>query len=86
VVFPRLVDLLLNRIMNHTAHHVDVKISMFKLPAAQQAIEEMFPTQVPVAQWSWKYYLDCCRCCKLYDYESRAWLDFEGRTTTLRHC
>jgi omega-6 fatty acid desaturase (delta-12 desaturase) len=79
VVFPRVVNLLLNHIMEHTAHHVDVRIPMFELAAAQRAIEEMFPEQAPVARWSWKYYRDCCRACKLYDYESRVWLDFEGR-------
>lgn len=85
-MFPRPIDLLLNHIMEHTAHHVDVKIAMFELPAARRAVEQMFPAQVPVVQWSWKYYLDCCRRCKLYDYEKRAWTDFEGRPTVLGTC
>ena len=84
VEFPRPVDVVLNHIMDHTAHHADVKISMFELAAAQRAIEQMFPRQAPVARWSWRYYRECCRRCKLYDYNLQVWLDFDGRPTTGR--
>lgn len=78
VLFPAPVGALLGNIMEHTAHHVDVRIPMFHLPQAQSAIEAMLPGRVTVIRWSWRYYVEVCRCCKLFDYENRRWLDFEG--------
>lgn len=79
VEFPRPIGLLFGNIMDHTAHHVDVKIPMHRLPEAQRVLEAQFPDQVPVQPWSWRAYVENCRQCKLYDYETRQWLDFDGR-------
>ena len=84
VEFPRPVDVVLNHIMDHTAHHVDVKISMFELAAAQRAIEQMFPRQGRRRDGRGAIYRECCRRCKLYDYNLQVWLDFDGRPTTGR--
>lgn len=72
---------LLGNIMDHTAHHVDVRISMFRLPAAQRDLETILPGRVAVIRWSWHYYTAICRRCKLFDYENQRWLDFDGRAT-----
>jgi omega-6 fatty acid desaturase (delta-12 desaturase) len=79
VVFPWPLRFLVNHIMEHTAHHLDVTIPFFDLPGAQAEVERIFPEQVRVARWSWRYYVDCCRRCKLYDYEARQWLGFDGQ-------
>lgn len=79
VEFPWLVGQLLGNIMEHTAHHVDVKIPLFRLQEAQKALEAYLPDQVPVQPWSWRSYVENCRRCQLYDYEKRRWLNFEGR-------
>jgi acyl-lipid omega-6 desaturase (Delta-12 desaturase) len=83
VQFPPLIGALLGNIMEHTAHHLDVAIPMFELPEAQRRVEEEFPGEVVVVQWSLAYYLDCCRKCKLYQYDRRQWTDFAGLPTTL---
>ena len=79
VEFPKVIGLLLGNIMEHTAHHVDTKIPLFSLPAAQRLLEDQFPARVTVQPWSWSDYARCCRICKLYDYERQQWIDFEGR-------
>jgi omega-6 fatty acid desaturase (delta-12 desaturase) len=82
VVFPWPLGALLDHIMEHTAHHLDVTIQFFDLPGAQRQVERIFPAQVHIALWSWRYYTECCRRCKLYDYEARQWLGFDGRPVT----
>ncbi|MEO7777899.1 MAG: fatty acid desaturase [Fibrobacteria bacterium] len=79
VEFPWLVGKLLGNIMEHTAHHVDVKIPLGRLPEAQKELESRFSSQVPVQAWSWKGYVENCRQCQLYDYEKGRWLGFDGK-------
>lgn len=81
VEFPWLAGKLLGNIMEHTAHHVDVKIPLFRLEEAQKELERHLPGQVPVQRWSWRSYAENCRRCQLYDYEKRRWLDFDGNYT-----
>lgn len=78
VEFPPLVGALLGNIMEHTAHHIDVAIPMFDLPEAQCRVEAEFPGEVRRVRWSLQIYLECCRKCKLYDYEARRWTGFAG--------
>lgn len=81
VVFPPPIGALLGNIMEHTAHHVDVAIPLFDLPEAQRRVESEFP-EITVVRWSLRYYLDCCRRCKLYDYESKSWIEFGSRNNS----
>lgn len=85
VVFPWPLGAVLNHIMEHTAHHLDVTIQFFDLPGAQSEVERLFPAQVRVERWSWRYYTECCRRCKLYDYEARQWLGFDGQPVPARN-
>jgi omega-6 fatty acid desaturase (delta-12 desaturase) len=34
-----------------------------------------------VEKFSWAWYFDTARKCKHYDFENKAWLDFEGNKT-----
>lgn len=76
VEFPWPLGWLLRNIMDHGAHHVDVKIPLFRLPEAQAALEEMFPAQAPVLQFRWRKYWANCRHCQLYDYDRQRWERF----------
>jgi len=78
VEFPWPVGMLLGNIMEHTAHHVDVKIPLTQLAGAQAELESRLPDRVPVQRWSWRGYVENCRKCQLYDYEKRRWMSFEG--------
>ncbi|MDR3418086.1 MAG: fatty acid desaturase [Nevskia sp.] len=73
---------LLHHIMEHTAHHVDMTIPLYRLRAAQAILEEKMPGRIVVQPFSWKWYFDTARRCKLYDYRARRWTDFSGHPTT----
>jgi omega-6 fatty acid desaturase (delta-12 desaturase) len=80
VRLPFGVDRLMHSIMEHTAHHLNPRIPMFRLRAAQAYLHERFP-EICELRMNRRSYLDCVRSCKLYDYASHAWLDFDGRVT-----
>ena len=74
------IDRLMHNIMEHNAHHLNPRIPMFALRAAQEVLEEKFPDLCNY-RLNWRTYMDNVRCCKLYDYAGHAWLDFGGRVT-----
>lgn len=80
--FPWGIGALLHHIMEHTAHHVDMSIPLYRLKAAQARIEEMLPGRIVVQRFSWRWYFSTARSCKLYDFARRCWTDFQGRATT----
>jgi omega-6 fatty acid desaturase (delta-12 desaturase) len=80
VRFPLGIDRLMHSIMEHNAHHLNPRIPMSRLRAAQQALQERFPDLCDY-RLNWRTYLDSVRRCKLYDYAGHTWLDFGGRIT-----
>lgn len=70
---------LLHHIMEHTAHHVDMGVPLYNLKAAQSRLEERMPNRIIVQKFSWRWYFEAARACKLYDFENKAWLDFSGK-------
>ena len=79
VQFPGKLGRVLNNIMEHPAHHLDVRIPLYNLEAAHRALSE--PSQV-AQMFSFRLIRDCVSHCKLYDYEARHWTDFAGRPTS----
>ncbi len=71
----------LHHIMEHTAHHVDMRIPLYHLKAAQKTLEEKLPGSIVVQTFSWRWYRDVARRCKLYDFRQQRWLDFTGQPT-----
>lgn len=80
--FPLRVGALMHHIMEHTAHHVDMSVPLYKLKQAQKKLEEMLPGRIIVQRFSWRWYFDTARRCKLYDFTRRCWTDFQGRPTS----
>jgi acyl-lipid omega-6 desaturase (Delta-12 desaturase) len=78
LTFPLRIGALLHHIMEHTAHHVDMSIPLYKLEGAQQLLENTLPGRITVQRFSWRWYFDTARRCKLYDFERRCWTDFSG--------
>jgi len=68
----------LNNIMDHPAHHLDVRIPLYQLEAANRKLD--VPAQV-TQRFSLRHVLDCIKRCKLYDYDAHHWTDFAGRRT-----
>jgi omega-6 fatty acid desaturase (delta-12 desaturase) len=72
---------LLNNIMAHPVHHLDVRIPLYNLGAAHDALASV-GAPVLEARFSWGYVRDTVGRCKLYDYDAQRWMDFSGRYTS----
>lgn len=72
----------LHNIMEHTAHHVDMSVPLYRLKKAQKMLETKLPDRIVIQPFSWRWYFDTARRCKLYDFERLCWTDFEGRATS----
>lgn len=72
----------LHHIMEHTAHHVDMSVPLYRLKAAQRLLEERLRGHIVVQPFSWSWYADTARRCKLYDFKQGCWTDFKGRRSS----
>jgi omega-6 fatty acid desaturase (delta-12 desaturase) len=81
LTFPFNIGAMLHHIMEHTAHHVDMGVPLYRLKEAQRLLEERLPGQIIVQPFSWRWYARTARHCKLWDYEAACWTDFDGRPT-----
>jgi omega-6 fatty acid desaturase (delta-12 desaturase) len=76
VVFPRAIGVLLNEIMEHTVHHIDVNIPYYRLAAAQRFLQRHLGSDLIVEKWSFSAFAWTLRRCQVYDYEQHRWLTF----------
>lgn len=67
-----------NQVMNHTAHHMDMRIPLRQLDRAQARLEEVLAGPVQSYAWSWGAFRRILRTCRLYDYDRHRWLDWSG--------
>ncbi|KAF1048234.1 fatty acid desaturase [Xylophilus sp.] len=81
LTFPLKIGALIHNVMEHTAHHVDMGIPLYRLQEAQKVLEHLLPGRIIVQRFSWKWYFDTARACKLYDFTRQCWTDFAGRAT-----
>ena len=70
VILPVPLDGLLHFIMQHTAHHLDVTIPLYRLRDAQRIVEES-GTRLVVYRWTPATFFRHLKICKLYDFERR---------------
>lgn len=82
IVYPPLAEKFLLNIMSHTAHHVDPKIPLYRLPDAQSRLQLAHPGQIIVEAFNWKGFLHTLKTCQLYDYDAHRWMNFKGQYTT----
>jgi omega-6 fatty acid desaturase (delta-12 desaturase) len=82
LTFPFALGGAMHHIMEHTAHHVDMTIPLYRLKQAQARLEQMLPGRIIVQRFSWRWYFDTARRCKLYDFARRCWTDYAGRPTS----
>ncbi|MDB5966310.1 MAG: fatty acid desaturase, partial [Polaromonas sp.] len=68
----------------HTAHHVDMGVPLYRLKKAQALLEARLPGRIIVQRFSWAWYFRTAQRCKLYDFERRCWTGFSGRRTSAR--
>jgi len=82
LTFPFKIGALMHHIMEHTAHHVDMSIPLYKLKSAQSMLETMLPERIIVQPFSWSWYFETAKSCKLYDFSRRCWTDYQGHSTS----
>jgi len=82
LTFPFGIGSAMHHIMEHTAHHVDMSIPLYRLKGAQSTLEHMLPGRIVVQPFSWRWYFDTARRCKLYDFERGCWTDYAGEATS----
>lgn len=64
-------------IMVHVPHHVDVRIPMYNLEMATDAIEEAFPGVIHDEPLRYRDFMANTRHCKLYDFDAGHWLSYD---------
>jgi len=72
--------LLPSEVMGHVVHHLDTRVPVRRLQAAQACLSAGSPTPVKADLWSWRTQRSIMRTCKLYDPLRRRWTDFDGRS------
>ena len=77
---PKGVNFFLHWIMVHVPHHVDMRIPMYHLEEAADAIEAAFPGTVIDKPLRLGDFVANARACKLYDFDAGRWMTYaEGR-------
>ena len=82
LTFRSAMGRVLHHIMEHTAHHVDMGVPLYRLKRAQALLEGKLAGAIVVQPFSWRWYADTARRCKLYDFKARCWTDFAGRRSS----
>jgi omega-6 fatty acid desaturase (delta-12 desaturase) len=77
-------NFLLHNIMEHGAHHLDARIPLYRLKAAQAALARMVP-DMPVIELSFATYWRTVRECKLFDFTRQVWVTFPRRGVPGQH-
>ncbi len=83
LTFSRGIGTALHHIMEHTAHHVDMSVPLYRLKKAQKVLEDMLPGRIIIQRFSWRWYFDTARRCKLYDFNQLCWTNFQGCPTSI---
>jgi omega-6 fatty acid desaturase (delta-12 desaturase) len=78
----RPLDGLIHYILEHGAHHVNMGIPLYRLKEAQARLTATLDERLNSEVFSWRYYWNTVRRCKLYDFAQHAWMDFDGRITS----
>jgi acyl-lipid omega-6 desaturase (Delta-12 desaturase) len=82
LALPTLLSRYMHHVYDHAVHHVQPAIPCYRLHEAQLVLNRLVPDQVVSERFTLRLFWSTLRRCKLYDYESNRWLDFEGRPTS----
>lgn len=70
-------------IMVHLPHHVDMRIPMYNLELATDAIEEAFPGTVHDEPLRFMDFVRNTRACRLYDFDEQRWYTYRQAAAKL---
>ena len=82
VQYPQPIDWFLHWIMDHTAHHLQPTIPLYRLKDAQEQVEREYGENIVKYRFSFAEMFRILKACKLYDDQQGCWTDFEGRPTS----
>lgn len=78
---PKGANFFLHWIMVHVPHHVDMRIPMYHLELAADAIKAAYPDVVHDEKLRFRDFMANTRRCKLYDFEQGRWLTYAEAAT-----
>lgn len=77
---PKGLNFFIHWIMVHVPHHVDMRVPMYNLEEAAEAIEAAFPGTVIDDKLRFRDFVSNTKACKLYDFDAGRWMTYrEGR-------
>jgi omega-6 fatty acid desaturase (delta-12 desaturase) len=82
VHFPGPFQWLMRHIMEHTAHHIDTGVPHYHLADAQASVEREYRRDMVRVLWTRGSFLRVFRTCRLYDYATHRWVDYDGTPLT----
>jgi omega-6 fatty acid desaturase (delta-12 desaturase) len=74
---PAWINTFYHNIFLHVAHHVDMRIPFYGLPAATDALRKHFAEYIVERRYNLSDYVDSTKNCKLFDFESGTWLKYD---------
>lgn len=78
LIFPAPFRFLLRNVMEHTAHHAEPSVPLYRLADAQTSLERAYRRDIVRVLWTPAGFLRTLRVCRLYDYASHRWVDYDG--------
>ena len=81
-LFPTWFTFLSHNVFDHTIHHWNARIPCYNATKASEHLSELLGDRLICERFSMRALNDVLRRCKLYDYENRRWLDFDGNPTS----
>ncbi|MGQ0618153.1 MAG: fatty acid desaturase [Acidimicrobiia bacterium] len=70
------LNFFLHWIMVHIPHHVDMRIPMYNLELAAEAIKKAYPDVIHDEPLRFRDFVRNTRQCKLYDYDGHRWMSY----------
>jgi omega-6 fatty acid desaturase (delta-12 desaturase) len=78
LIFPAPFRFLLRHVMEHTAHHAEPAVPLYRLADAQKSLERAYRRDIVRVLWTPAGFLRALRVCRLYDYGCHRWVDYDG--------
>jgi len=79
---PRLMGWFYHDTFAHPVHHLHPKIPCYNVYKAQLVLDQILGPSAIVSTFTLAWLIDTMGRCKLYDWEGRQWLDFDGTSTS----
>jgi len=78
----RPLDGLIHYILEHGAHHVNMGIPLYRLKEAQSRLTATLDERLNSEVFTWRYYWNTVRRCKLLRFRAARVDGFDGRITS----